>query len=149
MFEISKERCIWCKKFFKNYQNRNRKRCAACNTKIRRFRAKLAAIELLGGKCNRCAFDSHPSALEFHHKDGDKEFAIGMAANKSWGSIVDEIRKCELLCSNCHRIEHSERYEKDFIGMALSYKGLETFGGMFQKALERPSVRKFLGLEVD
>lgn len=107
--------CNICQKSFTQLQGRNRKRCNACNTKIRRYRNKLKAIELLGGKCNRCGFDN-PAALEFHHKDPRlKEFTIGSVANKSWNSIVLEIEKCELICSNCHMIEHTSRYDKAFL----------------------------------
>lgn len=113
--------CNICNKPFNQLQGRNRKRCNSCNTKIRRYRNKLKAINLLGGKCNRCGFDN-PAALEFHHKDSsEKDFTIGNVANKSWDSIVDEVKKCELLCSNCHRIEHTTRYEKSFVEAALKY----------------------------
>lgn len=108
--------CKICKKPINQLQFRKRTRCNACNTKVRRLRTKLKAIALLGGKCKRCGFDKHPAALEFHHTDPTiKKFEIGMVANKSWESIKEEILKCELLCANCHRIEHSVRFEKDFI----------------------------------
>jgi DNA-directed RNA polymerase subunit RPC12/RpoP len=116
--------CKICNKKFNQLQNRNRNRCNACNTKIRRFRNKQRAIELLGGKCQRCGYNKHQSALEFHHKDPkEKDFAIGMVGNKSWESIVNEIKKCELLCSNCHRIEHSNRDGIIFLEEVLKYKG--------------------------
>lgn len=107
--------CKICNKEFKQLQLRKRTRCNACNTKIRRYRNKLKAIELLGGKCVKCGFDN-PAALEFHHKNPDeKSFGIGNVANKAWFSIVEEIKKCELLCSNCHMIEHTTRYDEDFL----------------------------------
>jgi hypothetical protein len=98
---------------------------------------------MLGGKCQRCGFDGHPSALEFHHV-GEKDFNISLVANKSWASIVEEVKKCELICSNCHRIEHSERYNADFIEMALEYAGYESFGGWFKAALDRGALKKLL-----
>lgn len=107
--------CVICKKEINQLQQRNRKRCNACNTKVRRLRTKLKAIELLGGKCQRCGYTGHPAAFEFHHKDPTKkEFAIGMVANKKWSSIIAELLKCELICSNCHRIEHSVRFDAEF-----------------------------------
>lgn len=113
--------CIICYKSIKQLQQRNRTRCNSCNTKIRRYRTKLRAIYLLGGKCNRCGFDN-PAALEFHHKDPtQKEFNIGNVSNKSWDSIVKEVNKCELLCANCHRIEHTTRYDKSFVEVANTY----------------------------
>ena len=105
-------KCVICEKEINQLQGRNRNRCNSCNTRLRRLRTKLKGIEFLGGKCIRCGYDKHPAALEFHHKNPqEKEFAIGSFANKKWEVIQEEILKCELLCSNCHRIEHSTRYE--------------------------------------
>jgi hypothetical protein len=116
--------CVLCLQKFKDYQNKNRRRCGSCNTKIRRFRAKAAAIEYLGGKCERCGWSGNQAAFQFHHKDSNtKEFTVGNAANKSWDSIKKEIRKCILLCANCHMIRHSTKDEKRFLKEALNYKG--------------------------
>lgn len=112
--------CKICDKSFNQLQSRTRTRCNSCNTKVRRFRNKKRAIELLGGKCVRCGYSGHQAALEFHHLDPSiKSFTIGMVANKAWKSIVDEIQKCELLCSNCHRIEHSNKSDERFLIEAL------------------------------
>jgi hypothetical protein len=67
------------------------------------------AVEKSRRACERCGF-SHPAALDFHHRDPSrKSFAIatGPALGKSWETIVEEIAKCEVLCANCHRIEHA------------------------------------------
>jgi len=65
-------------------------------------------------KCERCGF-SHPAALDFHHKDPSKK-SFGISANKHVGKekILEEIKKCEVLCSNCHRIEHASFYNLTF-----------------------------------
>ena len=101
-----------------------RARCNSCNTKIRRVRVKNAAITYLGGKCIRCGWDKHPAGLEFHHRDpNQKDFTIGMVANKSWDVIKPELDKCDLLCSCCHRIEHSNRTEQRWLDEAAKYNG--------------------------
>ena len=115
--------CRLCQKEFKDYQNKKRTRCGSCNTKIRRIRNKQAAISLLGGKCSQCGYSEHLAALEFHHTSNNKEFNIGDVANKSWNSIKNEISKCQLLCSNCHRIFHSNRNESKWIKEAKKYQG--------------------------
>jgi hypothetical protein len=58
-------------------------------------------IELSGGKCNRC--DSI-TKLEFNHiSTSTKLFGlnVGNMARK-WSVILDEHKKCELLCYVCH-----------------------------------------------
>jgi hypothetical protein len=103
--------------------NKNNRICNSCKTKIRRYRTKRKAVELLGGKCNRCGWDDHLAALEFHHTDDNKEFGFGSMANKKWEVIRKEAMKCELLCSNCHRIEHSSRYNESFVNEVNNYRG--------------------------
>jgi hypothetical protein len=98
--------------------------CGSCNTRIRRYRAKKAAVELLGGKCNRCGWKGKLAGFEFHHKDGkDKDFGIGNVANKNWEVIKKELKKCELLCAICHDIEHSGYESEDFLKEVERYKG--------------------------
>ena len=59
-------------------------------------------------KCNRCPVD-HVATLQFHHLDpGKKENTVSqmVANNNSIKKIKEEIAKCEVLCANCHAIEH-------------------------------------------
>lgn len=60
-------------------------------------------------KCSRCP-ENHPSCLEFHHIDPKtKRFEISESINKKIKlkeEILEEIKKCEILCSNCHRKLH-------------------------------------------
>ncbi len=30
-----------------------------------------------------------------------------MLSNKKWESILEEVKKCDLLCANCHAEEHN------------------------------------------
>ncbi len=116
--------CKLCNNEFKDYQKRCRIRCGSCNTKIRRFRAKAAAIKLLGGKCQHCGWSGNQAAMQFHHKNPNgKDFTIGNVANKSWDSIKFEIKKCTLLCANCHMIEHSTKDNIIFLEEASNYRG--------------------------
>lgn len=75
--------------------------------------AKVKAVMLLGGKCQICGYDEHPAALQFHHRDPSaKVFSITtnhLASPKKvpWDMVLEEIAKCDLLCSNCHAVHHS------------------------------------------
>jgi wobble nucleotide-excising tRNase len=67
-------------------------------------------ITSMGGRCNCCGYDSCPDALAFHHLDpSQKDLSFGGArANpRNWNSIVEELRKCILVCHNCHSEIHA------------------------------------------
>jgi len=95
---------------------------------IDKWSKKIRAINLLGGKCEKCGNDNI-FQLTFHHKK-DKEYTIGQLFNKNyrWSIILNEIKKCELLCDNCHQKIH---YKDDVIddslrknkNLYLEYKG--------------------------
>lgn len=76
---------------------------------VERWRQKkLKAIKYKGGECTRCGYSEHPAALQFHHSNPDnKEYMWTKLRLKSWQKITKELDKCELLCANCHSIEHS------------------------------------------
>lgn len=99
---IFMKNCSICNKEFKHKGTR----CNTCVSRIRRYINKKKAVELLGGKCSKCDYNSHLSALQFHHLHS-KDFNIGRFGNAKWSKIESEILKCILLCANCHSIEHS------------------------------------------
>jgi hypothetical protein len=60
--------------------------------------------------CKRCG-NADIRVLDFHHNDKrSKEASISSMAKRGWSNehILQEIAKCEVLCSNCHRILHWE-----------------------------------------
>lgn len=74
----------------------------------RRKLIRMKAIKLAGGKCAKCGYNKYPEVLEFHHKDpSKKDFNISMKGHcRSWKRVSNEIKKCVLLCANCHREVH-------------------------------------------
>ncbi|PIO00860.1 hypothetical protein COT60_03475 [Candidatus Pacearchaeota archaeon CG09_land_8_20_14_0_10_30_9] len=59
-------------------------------------------------KCLKCR-ETHPSTIDFHHKDGrKKEISISKMVSEGYSMlrIKKEIEKCQILCSNCHRKLH-------------------------------------------
>lgn len=75
-----------------------------------RIRTKERCVESMGGKCYICGYSKCNTALEFHHLNPEeKDFGISSTrANPiSWELIVNELRKCILLCSNCHQEVHA------------------------------------------
>ncbi|MBR9703980.1 hypothetical protein GOV12_01090 [Candidatus Pacearchaeota archaeon] len=62
----------------------------------------------LGLKCSKCNED-HPATLDFHHKNNkQKDFAIGKMVSEGYSinRVKEELMKCIVLCSNCHRKIH-------------------------------------------
>jgi len=61
-------------------------------------------------KCERCGYDKHPAALDFHHRDPTtKSFGVGIAAGGGMPEALvrAEMEKCEVLCKNCHAELHN------------------------------------------
>jgi hypothetical protein len=74
------------------------------NSKINKYAKKLKAIRYLGGKCMSCGEDNF-FKLTFHHKS-NKEYKLSEMKEYRWSEIEKEIKKCDLLCHNCHRELH-------------------------------------------
>jgi hypothetical protein len=87
-------RFTYCKSCFNSY----------C---VERWRAKkLKFVELMGGRCEDCGFSGHQNVFDFHHLYG-KDYDWTKLRLKSNDKILDELKKCVLLCANCHRVRHS------------------------------------------
>lgn len=71
-------------------------------------RRKENLIKVFGSKCCLCGFDKWQSALEFHHVNAeDKDFGITTdTTTKALEKQLEELKKCILVCSNCHRGIH-------------------------------------------
>jgi hypothetical protein len=76
--------------------------------KKRGLQRKIYFVNSLGGKCSRCGYSKNIAALAFHHK-GNKEFQLDVRnlSNRRADRIVSEVKKCVLLCHNCHAEEHN------------------------------------------
>ena len=64
--------------------------------------------------CENCGYNAHGVALDFDHIDrSEKKFTIARRVDLSTiKTLFKEIRKCRILCANCHRIKTLEA--KDF-----------------------------------
>ena len=66
---------------------------------------KKKAIEYKGGECVICGYKGYSAAMDFHHLDPKTK--EGLKQHKSFESNKEELDKCVLVCSNCHRGIHS------------------------------------------
>ena len=71
------------------------------NDRAKKVKLFLAEYKIERG-CVDCGYAKHHSALEFDHIKGNKKINVCFA--KSITQAVKEIKKCEVVCSNCHRI---------------------------------------------
>lgn len=84
---------------------------------------KMKLIMEFGGKCSVCGYNKNISALDFHHKESfTKSFQLDKRtlSNLSWDNILEEAKKCELLCSNCHREIHNPETTFDNTNLLIS-----------------------------
>lgn len=91
-----------------------RHKCKFCYLENKRTLRKKYQSWLLDYKkglgCVKCGTNDY-RVLEFHHQDGkEKDFSIAFARDNNLGilRIKQEIKKCVILCANCHRITHWE-----------------------------------------
>ena len=78
-------------------------------TRRKRLERLQLGINLLGGKCAKCGGVFDPCQYDFHHVNPEeKEFTIGENVLIGEARFISELKKCVLLCANCHRLEHKE-----------------------------------------
>lgn len=71
-------------------------------------RKKQRLVNSLGGKCCICGYNRCLSALQFHHKNPEeKDFTISQNAHIGFEKALQEVKKCILVCANCHREIHA------------------------------------------
>ena len=106
--------CWWCGK---KKEDPKKIMCLECRLKrnrdrVKRFREnKLLAVNLLGEKCSMCGYKTNVlDVYDLHHIDPLKkglESRKRIVANLSGEAMISEIKKCILVCANCHRIIHA------------------------------------------
>lgn len=92
---------------FRDYDNRySRERWLRIKNQVNEYKLQKG--------CVVCGYNEHYIALDFDHLPGhDKvnNIAVLCARGNTWETIKREIDKCEVVCSNCHRIRTWERGE--------------------------------------
>jgi hypothetical protein len=96
---------------------------------------KKILIEYKGSlSCERCGYNKCVGSLDFHHPNNDKFFSLsnvgkkGLTLDTLTTKIIDEINKCELLCKNCHYIEHINKkdyfnnYHNEIMEKSIKYR---------------------------
>lgn len=82
-------------------------------SKIARRAKRINAYKLAKG-CEMCGYNEHSVALDFDHiNPKEKKFSVSHRLQHSTiKTLIAEIRKCRVLCANCHRVKtQEERFE--------------------------------------
>ena len=99
-------RCRSCAK--EAYNADRAKQIARVSARNLAHRAELKKYvwELKSNPCTDCGNSYHPVVMDFDHVRGDKSKDISLMVRSavSLQKLKEEISKCELVCSNCHRI---------------------------------------------
>ena len=78
-------------------------------TKNKKF---IRRVKLFFG-CKICGYKKHPNALHFDHIDTkNKKKEISYLVTYGLQTIKDEMKKCRVLCANCHA-EHTAKQREE------------------------------------
>ena len=97
----------------KDYYRSNKKTHWVCKDCVRASEREKYAIKAQhlnaiksNSKCIKCG-EPRVYLLDFHHRDTqEKDFTISWSMSKSIKVLDEEVKKCDILCSNCHREWH-------------------------------------------
>ncbi len=86
------------------------KKCNGKKSKEYNLKRRLKFLELIGNKCEICGYNKYHGALEFHHRNTEeKSEKINHQSLTQYKTsfVLEELKKCILVCSNCHREIHA------------------------------------------
>lgn len=97
------------KEYSREHYLRNKDRLLVANANYKRRRRQEWQEYKSSLSCTKCGF-SHVAALDFHHEDpSEKEYDVNrLISNGQFKKAEEELKKCIVLCANCHRIHHYE-----------------------------------------
>jgi hypothetical protein len=110
---VERRRCYRCGSAYgREHYLANRQRYIDQAGKVKRRLTRERTLYLLEffktHPCVDCG-ERDPVVLEFDHLR-DKSFAIGPSlSRRGWQDILDEMKKCEVVCANCHRRRTAKR----------------------------------------
>jgi len=106
---------VWCKECLREYDHERHQSQRPKILQQKKARREKIQEWLKENKkplcCSKCS-ENDPVCMDFHHIDeSEKDFNIGEAITKGYSikRIETEMKKCVVLCANCHRKEHAKQ----------------------------------------
>lgn len=92
------------------------KKCCAKRNSEQKHIGRVLVAKLKANPCTDCGNRFPPECMDFDHITGVKVRCVSKLVHFSNKAIAREIAKCELVCSNCHRIRTNNR-RKQLLGL--------------------------------
>lgn len=68
--------------------------------------------------------------MDFDHREqSDKAFLVSYGLNYRWDKLIEEVLKCDMVCSNCHRIRTFQKGQNLYKNRHKNAKRSITAGG--------------------
>lgn len=100
--------CFRCRRYYERHRADYLRRA-----REGKARALATVAALKRAPCTDCGKRFHFTAMDFDHVGKDKLSNISkLVHNGSLTRARAEMRKCELVCANCHRVRTWRRHEK-------------------------------------
>jgi hypothetical protein len=94
----------------RNHFLANREKYYTASNQAKRKKVKILQDYKSDRGCANCPEKRGP-CLEFHHPNDDKVMTIAkMVSRYSIERIMVEVRKCIVICRNCHAMEHWTKF---------------------------------------
>jgi hypothetical protein len=96
------------------YQKNKVKHVARVNERRGKYRKEVQDFirEAKSDPCMDCQVSFPPYVMDFDHRPGEEKLMnVGTAGSLRWSlrQLQEEIAKCDLVCSNCHRERTHQR----------------------------------------
>jgi hypothetical protein len=111
-------------------------------------------VSAYGSKCVVCGYSNAITALEFHHINEDtKKFNISQDHNIKWEILLEEVKKCMLVCCRCHREIHEKLIDITNIKQEIDISPIKD---LFERPIKKvkkcfccgkPTYNKFCSIE--
>lgn len=90
------------------------------------IKRRTEVLAMMGGQCVEC---ESKDQLEIDHVDPEtKSFSVGEFITHSWEKIEPELKKCQLLCQDCHRKKSLTDGSLDKLAVSFPKKVRDEYG---------------------